>query len=309
MKQLQNRIAEGGLTLPVAAAGGLAVWLLSGLVSKGMWPQLVLFILTVYNLIELSNSNALLRVRSRMVSSTFIVLSAMACYLFDSVTGAMAQFCFSSFLLLLFHTYQNKQSTGRTFYAFLFIGVASLVFVHILWLVPAIWILMATQLQSLSGRTWLASLIGLAAPFWFLSLWFIYQQDFTPLGAHMAQLWDFRTPHYSFQLSHVLVYVFTLLLTTVGILHFWRFSFEDKIRIRLLFGFFTTMTILLFVLCAAQPQLANVLMRLVFLVASPLIAHLFTFTSGKLSNILFFSTLGLALAIIGFNIYMLSAQP
>ncbi|MBR1414954.1 MAG: hypothetical protein IJ570_03720 [Prevotella sp.] len=303
MKRLQNKIAESGLTLPVAVLFGLVVWLLAGLLTQRLWPQLVCFVASVCLLVELSNQNALLRIRSRMVSSVFVVLSSTVCFLFSSFTGGLVQLCFIAALLFLFQTYQDPQAVGRTFYAFLSVGLASMASATTLYYVPLLWILMATQLQSLSGRTCMASLIGLVTPYWFALLWLIYIQDFTPLAEHFSSLiFTLHLSPFTLPLGNILVYVFTLLLAAVGMVHFWHFSYEDKIRIRLLYGFFSTMTIFTLLLVVLQAQHYDVLMRIAFICASPLTAHVFTFTSSRLSNILFFVALALAIALTTLNL-------
>ena len=306
MKRLQNRIAEGGLTLPVAAVFAIAVWLYGGLVTQRLWPQFACFAVSVYLFIELTNQNALLRVRSRMVSSTFIMLSCTASFLFPSMTGALVQMFLIGSLLFLFQTYQDPLAVGRTFYAFVGIGLASLAFVQTLWYVPLLWVLMATQLQALSWRSWLASVIGLTTPYWFALLWLLTPFsipegggiDLTPLADHFSLLVpQFSAAHLSPLAPHFFPLLFTLLLAGMGMLHFWQYSFEDKIRIRLLYGFFIALTIYTLVLILVLPQQADVLMRILFIGTSPIIAHVMTFTSTRLSNILFFVAIAMDVAL------------
>jgi len=313
MKRPQNIIAESGLTLPVAALFSVVVWLLVGLVRLQLWPQLACFIATIYMVVEMTNQNALLRIRSRMVSSTFIVLSCASCFLFPQMTGGVAQLCMVAAFLMLFQTYQTSRCMGRIFYAFAAIGLGSLAFVQMLWYVPVLWLLMATQLQSMNWRTWLASMLGLAMPYWFALVWFLlpfnlsadWTADLSPLADHFALLADISRPSIPtppYLLGSILALVLTLVLGAIGITHFWKYSFEDKIRIRLLYGFFTAMTAFTVFLILVQPQHFDVLMRLLTLCACPLIAHVLTFTSSRLSNILFFVALGLALALTVFNL-------
>jgi len=313
MKRPQNIIAESGLTLPVAALFSVVVWLLVGLVRLQLWPQLACFIATIYMVVEMTNQNALLRIRSRMVSSTFIVLSCASCFLFPQMTGGVAQLCMVAAFLMLFQTYQTSRCMGRIFYAFAAIGLGSLAFVQMLWYVPVLWLLMATQLQSMNWRTWLASMLGLAMPYWFALVWFLlpfnlsadWTADLSPLADHFALLADISRPSIPtppYLLGSILALVLTLVLGAIGITHFWQYSFEDKIRIRLLYGFFTAMTAFTVFLILVQPQHFDVLMRLLTLCACPLIAHVLTFTSSRLSNILFFVALGLALALTVFNL-------
>ena len=310
MKRLQNRIAESGIMLPVMAVYALAVWLLSGLTANNWWPQLACYAATSYLVVEMSNSNALLRVRSRMVSCTFIMLTCMLSPLFGSMTNGLTLLFWVAAMLILFSTYQDHQAVGRVFYAFVFLSAASIVFVQSLWLVPVIWLLMLTQLQSLGWRTWLASIIGLLAPYWFFTLWFIYTNDFTPLFTHMAGLWEieFSVNYTALQPSQVAAYILTFVLTLTGIIHFWHRSFEDKIRIRLLYGFFTTMSLLLFILIALLPQYFDPLIRMAFLFACPLVAHLATFTSTRISNIMFFVILALIVTITVLNLWTFSLR-
>lgn len=313
MKRPQNIIAESGLTLPVAAFFGIVVWLLVGVIHLQLWPQLACFVATVYVLVELTNQNALLRVRSRMVSSTFIFLSCTASFLLPQMTGGIVQLCFVLAFLLLFQTYQTNLSVGRIFYAFTAIGVASLFFVQVLWYIPVLWVLMATQLQSLSWRTWLASLLGLVTPYWFALLWLLmpfnlsteWMTDLSFMGDHFLQLTDvfhISQSAFHFPLSNILAFALIVILAFVGMAHFWQYSFEDKIRIRLLYGFFTAMTAVTVLFIVVQPQHFDVLMRLLILCTSPLIAHVLTFTSTRLSNILFFVAVALTIALTAYNL-------
>ena len=154
---------------------------------------------------------------------------------------------------------------------------------------------------------------GLAMPYWFALVWFLlpfnlsadWTADLSPLADHFALLADISRPSIPtppYLLGSILALVLTLVLGAIGITHFWQYSFEDKIRIRLLYGFFTAMTAFTVFLILVQPQHFDVLMRLLTLCACPLIAHVLTFTSSRLSNILFFVALGLALALTVFNL-------
>ena len=310
MKRAQNIIAESKLTLPVTAVFSFVVWLLSGLVEQRLWLQLACLASTVYLLVELTNQNALLRVRSRMVSSTFIMLSSSACFLIPQLTGAVVQLCVVATFFMLFQTYQDSQAVGRTYFAFMALGLSTLLFVQMLWYVPVLWVLMATQLQSLSWRSWWASLLGLATPYWFLLLWLVspFQMtadaaaDLSFFGQHFSQLAEVHFEEPTLTAGRIAVFAVTLVLAVAGMIHFQQYSFEDKIRIRLLYGFFTTVTIVTLLFIIAQPHHFDVLLPLCFVCASPLIAHVFTFTATRLSNILFFAALAVVIGVTVYNL-------
>lgn len=305
MKRLQNKIAESSLTLPVVAAGGALVWGLSLLFRGGAWPQLVCFAVSCYFMVELNNANALLRVRSRMVTATFIVLSCAASQLFASFTGSFVQLCFIIAMLLLFLTYQRPDSVGRIYYAFLFVGLSSMAFVQVLYFVPLLWLLMATQLQSFSIKGLSATLLGLITPYWIASVWCLFERDFTPMTEHFAKLAQLAVPYrdMTINIGLLAVVVLTVVLSITGIVHFWLHSFEDKIRIRLLYGFFTSMLLFGTLLLCLQPQHYEVLIPLQTVFASPLIAHFLTFTQSRLTNIVFIVVGVLTLALIVLNLW------
>ena len=84
MKRVQNIVAESRRTLPFTAAYAVVVWLLAGLIGHGMWLQFVCFVLSVFMMVQLNNKNLLIRIYSRLVSSSYIALSCAALFLFDS---------------------------------------------------------------------------------------------------------------------------------------------------------------------------------------------------------------------------------
>jgi hypothetical protein len=104
IKRTQNRVAESRFMLPVVVAYAIAVWLASGLLIpaipitsaellRGAWVQFACFLISAYLMVELNNSNALIRIYSRSVSCSFIVLVCAGCFLFSSLGGAIVQLC------------------------------------------------------------------------------------------------------------------------------------------------------------------------------------------------------------------------
>jgi hypothetical protein len=298
-------VAESGMILPATGAFGIGVWLLAGLVAQQWWVQFGCMALAVYLMVELSNSNALLRVRSRMVTSTFIVLTSTAPFLFQSVEGGVVTLCFVAVLLFLFRSYQDPQASGSAYYAFLFMGLSSLLYIHMLFYVPLLWLLMMVQLQSLSWRTWIASLIGLATPFWIGLPWLLYSRNYEILSTWLGQLGSFPFPYdySSLSFGQVSVFVFTGVLTLVGIVHFQNRAFEDRIRIRMLYGFFIIVNLVTVAFVAMQPQHYDVLMRIILITGSPLVAHFFTLTNMRLTNIFFVVSCLLAVVLTMLNLY------
>ena len=292
-KYLQNQIAESGYTLLVASLYAVIVWLLAGLIDYGWWLQLLLMAVSAYLMVELSNSNMLIRVRSRMVTSTYLLLSCLPVAVFESLSGAFAALCFLMFVSLLFRTYQDKKATGLVYYAFLFLGLCSMGFVQILCFLPLFWILMGIRIQNLSWQTWKASVFGVLTPYWIVVPWLLFQRDFDRVADHFSPLADLFSSVGTPCLStvQVLNICFVLILFLVGSVHFWYNSMEEKIRNRQFFGFFVDIVVVSLLLLFLQPSSYDPLLRIMILCASPMVAHFFVLTHTRASNVTFFVVL------------------
>lgn len=258
-------------------------------------------------MIELNNGNALIRIYSRSVSAAFIIFSCMACFMFPSMEGAIAQVCMIACLLTIFQTYQDKQAIGWSFYTFVFLSLASLVNVRVLWFIPFYWILMIFFVFSLGHRSFVASLLGLMLPYWFMAAWTLwrYGDDFTPFLDHFKPLADFQFPiDYSVvPLPVILTVGFMTAIYATGVIHYIRTSYNDKIRIRQIFYSFIFLYFIAMLFLIVQPQHYDLMLRMMIIAVSPLIAHFISLTYTRITNIAFFVIVGAALILTVFNIW------
>lgn len=307
-KRLQNRAAESRWALPLTAIAATAVWLVAGLARGGMTVQFLCFALTTYLMVELNNSNALIRIYSRSVSCAFLLLSCAACFTFSSVAGAIAELSTVAAYLTLFRTYQDKQSPGTTFYTFLLVSVASLACVHILYYVPLFWLLMASRLGSFGWRTFFSSLIGLVTPYWFAAAYLVYTGDIALAAGHFVPLWtyDSLADMGSLSLSQVLVFALASMLSLTGIVHYVRTSYNDKIRIRMFYNCFIALDLVTAAFIVLQPQRFDFLIRMMIINTSPLVAHFVALTKTRVTNVAFVLMVVATLAITVYNLWTLS---
>lgn len=295
--------------MPITTVYALVVWLLSGVLTNHWWWHLACFAITSYLMVELNNTNALIRIFSRMVSSAFLVLTCCACFLFPALHEAVMQTCLTAFVTMLFLTYQNKEASGITYYAFLLFGVASVAYVHILFFLPLIWLLMTTNMMSMSWRTWTASLLGVLTPYWFGSVWVIYQQDYALFTDHFSKLAVFEEPFNLYGITHSqkATLALIILMAIIGSIHFIRKNYLDKIRIRMFYGFFMWMDLAALVFLLLQPQHFNAMLLVMILNTSPLIAHFLALTSTKLTNITFLVLSMATLLLTAYNLWISSS--
>ena len=192
IRRIQNRIAESRFLLPTTAIIALCICLLAGLVQKQQWIPFLLFAIATYFFAELNNTNALLRIYSRTVSSSFMLLTCTIVplilleptllpplpkgvgigYLFtcqfvnlSSYYMPIAQLCMILFYYIMFRCYMLRRSAPFAFFGYLMIGVISTFFVQILFFVPFLWILTATNLRTLHVKSFIASCLGLITPY------------------------------------------------------------------------------------------------------------------------------------------------
>lgn len=304
IRRLQNQIAESRWALPLTAIYGAAIVVLLGAVERQMWAQTALLALSTLLMVELNNANALIRIYSRMVSCSFLVLTLMATYLFPSIEGGVVGAAFIAFYIFFLQAYQDKTAVSPIFTAFLTIGIASLFFVQILFFVPLFWLLMAVRLQAFSLRTFCASLLGLITPYWLVAGYFLYQADYTTPLNHFTELTRFALPatiDISQYLHPLVTFAFIVVLTFTGIIHFLRQRSKDKLRTQIIYELFLIVTLFTIVFLVLQPQHYDFLLRILIIHASIFIGHFIALTRTKVTNIAFIVIFILTLAITAFH--------
>lgn len=309
MRYIQNRITGSRYALPFTATVIAALWLIGFLIRQWDVPTTKFLLIAISSLcvVVMNNENSLIRIYSRMVSCTFLVFSSLMAFDVMTTRGAACQFLFLLTLLLLFRCYQDRRAVGLTYYAFVCLGLLSLLYIRIILIVPFIWLFMAFLLISMSIRTLVASLLGLITPYWFIAAIALYNRDVSIL----INFFNDILPSFSNDIFNSLspkelcFFVILSLLSIFSSIHFLRFNYKDKIRTRLLYYFFIQTQLLLTALFVMCPEDKDVLLPLLVIPASPLIAHAAALSSSRVSNILFLvstSTLFLALVFISCNL-------
>ena len=299
MKRFQNRVALSRFSLALASLFGALVWLAAGLISRNMWIPFLLMALSTYLMAEINNRNALIRVRTNMVSSAFLLLSLMGIGQNFGAEEAFVQLCFVGFLLAIFHTYQNKFAVAYIFYAFLLISISSLAFVQMLWFVPLLACLLSRPLYALSWKGISAVVLATVLPYWIVAPYLVYMGDIEPLIDHFDNLIDTKS---IFDYSHITVgmlteYVILVIFAGIGWIHFIRTSYKDKIRTRMFLNAFVAISLILMIVIPVAPLFAESLLPVLIVSVSPLVAHFITLTETRLSNITFIIMLILVISV------------
>lgn len=111
-KRIQNIVAESRFALPVTAVYALLMSMACGLAERNLWIQFAVLAVSSYLMVELNNSNAIIRVYSRMISCSYIVLFLMSGLLVSPVSSVLTQLCFIVFYMFFFMPTRTKVPWG-----------------------------------------------------------------------------------------------------------------------------------------------------------------------------------------------------
>lgn len=303
-KRIQNRIAESRWTLSTLVATALVVWGIAGMGDHRLWLSILCLILSTYLMVELNNANTLIRIYSRMVSGSFLLLSTVCMFQLTSYTSSIAILCMAGFYTSLFRAYQDESAPGWVFYAFVCWGFASVVWVQALLFLPALWLLMGVLLRAWSARNFCASLLGLLLPYSVVAAVLALRGDITRLSSHFIQLADFCPifDYTTLSIRQLASLAFVTLCGLIGGVHFLRKSHNDNIRTRQFYYLFIIIDVLTLIYLCVQPSQYEALLGILIVNTSPLIGHFIALTRTKWTNLTFLALSTVASLLILYNV-------
>ena len=301
----QEVAAKSRSTLFVTVVYAAVMALLFGAAGNGLWGHFICILIATYLMVIINDSNALIKIYSRLPSSIFLVLAVMLMCRFQSLEASIAQIIFAAHLLILFKTYQNKRSMGTVCTAFMLIGAISTVFIQVLFFVPILWILLGLCMQAGSAKNYAASLIGLIVPYWLWGAYGFCTGNYEYILEHIASIAILQPVGEGILEPHLLLnLVFVTVTGIFGTFHFIRCSYYDSIKTRMMFYSLITLFLMTVAFIVLQPQHSPYLMRILTVVAAPIIAHHFTFTKSRLTNTYFIVSIIIAILLTAYNAWV-----
>lgn len=303
--RFQDRTVIGTFTLPLAALWAVMVSVAAYLFAQGEWASMPALAASTYCMLEMNNHNMLLRKRSRMVSCSFLMLTMMCMGANNHVGISIVQLCFAGAIFLLTFTYQNKKMVGVLFYVALLVGISSFVWIHSIWLMLLLLLVIFRPLSSLSFRGINGMFFGLALPYSIYATYRLWEKDLAWWEPKLQMLTDSRAlfDYGNVRIELIPPYVLMWILTVCSTFHFISYSYQDKVRVRMLYWMYIALAWLTLILIACAPCNAHYLLPIACIPVSVLTAHLFTHTSTKFSNISFSIAIILAMLITVFEVF------
>lgn len=306
--RLQNKVAGSELTFPVCIITAVAMW---------WWPQqavsarefvgLLLCLLTAFVLMETNTRQHIIRIRTRMMSCVWLILSASLSFMHPLGEPLVAATSLSISYMLLFRCYGKRRPQLTVFHAFVMLGLGSFCAPAMLLMVVPYFLYIAIFLRSLTHKAFWAGILGVAVPYWCYGVWCFTLGDIEDFTTRMACMASHDLPSLEAITSLPLVSKVSAgvvaLLGIVSILHYLNTNYDDKIRVRMILYIYVSQTPLLLALLALQPALYQTTMALLVASASPLIAHYVSLSKGIINTIVFVVFLLLTAGMAALNLW------
>ena len=306
-RRLQNTITAGRWTLPAAILISATCQLASDFLfpeskEASSWVSRLLSLLlcgaTGYFLIVLNNMFALIRMRASVQTAIYFLLVTVCPVLHQLHAGNVAAASLLASFFFLFQSYQQLQPSGAILHTFACLAIGSLCFPPLIYLVPVYWI-GSYMFQSLSLRSFFASIVGWILPYWILFGYACWQQDWSLFTGWMAKCLPTGASLTDLQLWQVATVGYLAVLFVVSAAHCLLASLDDKLRTRAYLQFLIVLDVALFVGVLCFPDRCNYWIALLLIGVSILAGHLFVLTHSKGSNLFFIGALiGLALLFV-----------
>lgn len=295
---LRNRITQSDGTLVVILFATVFIWM------AGQWlvwqRALCLFaiLLSAYLILEMNNRCHLMRERSRMMSTSFLILAACMSFLHTDLLCCLLALALSATNFSLLTAYQQREPVWNAAAAFLAFGVGVCIFPPLILAVPVLWFGCHHHMQILSARVWRASLFGLLLPALYTFIYIVWKgippQDLVTPYLH----W----PLYSWPPLPILVSAAVLLVIAFwSIAHFGRTSYKDNTRARLSLEMLTMEFYFLLILAALYPDHVAPLTACVIVITAPIVGHYAALAESRLQNFFFWLFTFILFALILFN--------
>ena len=303
LNRFQIQVATGRLTLPVVILICLLLW---GITFQE-WKDCIYLAITAiigYMMIEINTAFTLIRTRTTMPVCIFWIIATSLFFLHPLEWKNLVPLAFLLSVYQLFRSYESSSPAIPIYHAFFFISLGSLVFPTFIYFSPILWGSMI-PFRSLSGKSLLASLLGIITPYWFL---FGYCFYFDQMPLFLAPLQEMIL-FYPIECGHLTTSeiaswgTITLLLIISGF-HYWQMSYMDKTRTRIYHSFLVIVGLYVTLWSILQPNYMRELMVIDLICASFLSGHLFTLTRNRFSGIFFIVTFITIILLTIFNLWM-----
>jgi hypothetical protein len=308
-RRLQQTLISGRYALPLSVALALVCWSISFTLSGqfSSWVSCAIGFLSYtiigYLLILLNNTFALIHIRASVQTIIYFLLVGACPMIHRMMPEDVASAMYLLGLFVLLYSYQQAYASIQHFYAFLFLGIGSLLYPRLTYFTPLFWV-GAYMFQSLSWKSFAAGCLGWLLPYWFLLAYAYLTDDLSLFTAPFGALTDF-TPitQRGFVPWEMATLSFLLVLFVVSAAHGLTNNFQEKMRTQVYQQFFMLLTLFFFLYVLIQPIETTRILPFLLINISLLTGHFAVHTNTRASNRFVIGTLVVLLLLFIFNLW------
>ncbi|NDV55469.1 hypothetical protein D0T51_06970 [Parabacteroides sp. 52] len=239
----------------------------------------------------------LIREKTLLPFLLYVLFLSSNANFFPLKSTTVGVFCLILALYQLFTSYHDPEATVKSFKTALIIAIGSLLWIHILWFLPLFWDGMY-RFRTLTLKTFVASLLGVATVYWGVLGWCVWQEDYTAFTVPFASLLDihFLTKDAAPLLDWVnLIYIVILLMAAA--INILTHEHEDNLRTRLFLFFLIKFAFWSLLFFFFYRESAEEFMHMACIPAAILTGHFFSVRRNRytvavfLFTVIFFPTL------------------
>ena len=301
--RIQTLIATGRFTLPVVILICLLLWA----ITAQSWNELAslgIIALTGFMMIETNTTFNLIRTRTALPVCIYGWIATSLFFLHPFCWENLVPLIFMLAVHQLFGTYESPLPTNPVFHAFLFISLGSLVFPQFM-VFALLWWASMIPFRSMGIKSFLASLIGLITPYWFLFGYAFCSDDMPLFLAPLKEMIHIYPIDYSLLApTDIISWGSITLLSVVSGIHYWQIAYKDRTRTRIYHSFLVYTGWWTTLLCLLQPTHLHAWMPIQLICMAFLSGHLFTLTRNRFSGILFIVTFVVFILLMPLNLWM-----
>jgi len=259
---------------------------------------LIFTLLNAFLIAQINNRFTIIRTRTFLPIFIFLLLMGTWNQTHFAIGSQLSLTLFIAALFYFFNMSRDGKASEEAFMGSLFISVSSLMMNQLIFLIPICWIGFMI-FQSLSLRTFLASIFGTLVPWiFYLGILYLVQGNIN-LASIFSFDFNFTIQFSSFSLAEIIYTISVAIIMIIGLFGLFSISNSDAIHTRNKLNFLVFLLVALSLLCFIfRNQIVSIL-PYIALVYAFLISYPLTLKLNNFYGILFiiFCTLNIAFVI------------
>lgn len=303
INRFQIQVATGRFTFPVVIVVCLVLWAVTA-TTWNHWFSLGICAMVSYLMIEANTAFTLIRVRTTLPVCICCYLWASLCFLHSPQWEDLLPLAFIVAVYQLFRSYESASAATCIYNAFLALGLGSLALPQSVWIAP-LFLMAMIPFRAIGMKSFLAALLGLATPYWFLLGYAFCYGRMPLLLLPLQEMVAFHPIEPGHLTAQVLVswVVVTLFQLVCGI-RYLQVSYIDRTRTRIYHSFLVYAGWWIAVCALLQPVHLVALLPVQVVCSAFLGGHLFSLTRDRFSGILFIVTFVSFISLTVYNLWM-----